>query len=87
MGSEMCIRDRCCSTKAEVCAVHCYVESPTGNRRISPVWWLWTAHNVVYCLDRSIARSLSGGRKWPRRTLGGTNEAIVSNFSAGSARK
>jgi hypothetical protein len=58
-----------------------------GGRRSSPLWWLWTAHNVVYCLERSIASSLSGGRNWPRRTMGGTNDAIVSNFSAGSARK
>src|SRR5262249_25247000 len=73
--------------RKEICAVHCYVESPAGGRRIKPVWLPWTAHNVVYCLDRSIASSLSGGRNWPRRTLGGTNDATVSNFSAGSARK
>ena len=77
----------CCSTKAQICAVHCYVELPSEDRRISLLWRLWTAHNVGYCLERSIASNLSGGRNWPRRTLGGTNDAIVSNFSEGSARR
>jgi hypothetical protein len=44
-----------------------------------------TAHNGRYCLGRSMASNLSGGRKWPRRTVGGTNDAIASSFSVGSA--
>ena len=71
----------------KVCAVHCYVESLDGDRRIRPAWWLGTVHNVVCRLDRSIASNLCAGRNLPRRTVGGTNDAILSNFSAGSARK
>jgi hypothetical protein len=44
-----------------------------------------TAHNGRYFLGRSMASNLSGGRKRPRRKVGGTKEAMASSFSAGSA--
>jgi hypothetical protein len=47
----------------------------------------WTAHNGRYCFGRSMASSLSGGRKRPRRKAGGTKDAMASNFSVGSALK
>jgi hypothetical protein len=39
----------------------------------------------TYCLGRSIASNLSGGRKRPRRSVGGTKGAMASSFSVGSA--
>ena len=44
-----------------------------------------TAHNGRYCLGRSMASNLSGGRKRPRRKVGGTKDAMASSFSVGSA--
>ena len=44
-----------------------------------------TAHKGTYCLGRSMASNLSGGRKRPRRKVGGTKDAMASSFSVGSA--
>jgi hypothetical protein len=41
--------------------------------------------NRCYGLGRSMASNLSGGRKRPRRKFGGTNDAMASSFSVGSA--
>ena len=41
--------------------------------------------NTRYYFGRSMASNLSGGRKRPRRKVGGTEDAIVSSFSVGSA--
>jgi hypothetical protein len=51
----------------------------------SSVERFWTAHNWDYGLARSRVSNLSGGRKRPRRKVGGTKDAMASSFSVGSA--
>ncbi len=73
------------SSRAKVlCPEHRYVELSVAEPTIGVPWGPLTPHNRG---PFNQLMSLSGGRKCPRRSWGGSTDSRASSFSVGSARR